>query len=275
MKILFSLFIIFFSTSTYSNPICENRIVNEKCGFKFFYKDHENICKNMKHNKDASEERIQSCINSLIKSDKEREREFILCENKVKLTAEYKNCIKNSEPTSIIKNLISKNPIILIFIGGAIWGFIVILFYVLLFLFKIIFYKNFRSEVKISFHDLLENFKPVFFINYLIGNLTKYEKNKFIGSWILLFFIILLLSSIFLKNNIIISYILYVLPIIILVGVCSHWYKDNKHHFFNKKQDRYNDDIDKRLNKLKDLLDKGIIDRQEYEKQREKIINEL
>ena len=142
-------------------------------------------------------------------------------------------------------------------------------------MFKIIFYKNFRSEVKISFHDLLENFKPVFFINYLIGNLTKYEKNKFIGSWILLFFIILLLSSIFLKNNIIISYILYVLPIIILVGVCSHWYKDNKHHFFNKKQDRYNDDIDKRLNKLKDLLDKGIIDRQEYEKQREKIINEL
>ena len=78
-----------------------------------------------------------------------------------------------------------------------------------------------------------------------------------------------------LKNNIIISYILYSVPIIILVGVCSHWYKDNKHHFFNKKQERYNDDIDKRLNKLKDLLDKGIIDRQEYEKQREKIINEL
>ena len=38
-------------------------------------------------NKDASEERIQSCINSLIKFDKEKEKEFILCENKVKTHA--------------------------------------------------------------------------------------------------------------------------------------------------------------------------------------------
>ena len=57
----------------------------------------------------------------------------------------------------------------------------------------------------------------------------------------------------------------------------SNW-KDSKNQ--NHKQDERNPknfskNIEGRLLKLKDLLSKGIIDNKEYEKQREKILNEL
>ena len=65
---------------------------------------------------------------------------------------------------------------------------------------------------------------------------------------------------------------------ILLTGLATSWLKNNniKSNIPNKEQkNNYKTDVEDRLSKLKDLLDRGVIDRKEYEQQRKKIIGDV
>ena len=178
--------------------------------------------------------------------------------------------------------------VVLVIVGAA------LLYYIIIpsakFFYKFSFNSEYNKKVKSDLSEFFYNFKAETIKNYLFGNLIKSERNNFIGAWIvtfLVYFVVTWFLSIislwFFRINLSLFDAINPLILIFVVGVLIIGFivsllKNNNIKFNYPKyerKDKFEKDVESRLSKLKDLLDRGVIDRQEYEKQREKIISDL
>jgi glucan phosphoethanolaminetransferase (alkaline phosphatase superfamily) len=178
--------------------------------------------------------------------------------------------------------------ILLLILGTA------LLYYIIIpsakFLYKFSFNLEYNKKVKSNLNDFFYNFKAETIKNYLFGNLVKSERSNFIGAWIgtfLVYFVVTYFLSIifvwFFRINL--SFFDAINPLILIfvvgvliIGFIVSLFKNNNFKFNRPKyqrKDKFDKDVESRLSKLKDLLDRGVINRQEYEKQRERIISDL
>ncbi len=183
---------------------------------------------------------------------------------------------------------------LLIFIGILSVIAILFIFYNLIkFVYKFTFNTEFRITSKSNLRGFFSFFEPETIKNYILGNLIKSERNAFIASWAIatgVFIIVVWFISIIsiwgrarpgmglpLFDSLF-PFVFYPVAGMLLVGFITSWLKNKniKLKFPNKEhKNNFEKNVEDRLSKLKDLLDRGVIDRQEYEKQREKIIGDV
>ena len=166
--------------------------------------------------------------------------------------------------------------LIVFLIFGAIA--LVILFYVVIPIIKFFYKLPINAEHRKEFlREWFSSLKPQTIKSYVSGNLPKSEKNLFIGTWIIYYFIYIVFIEGFFSLGIQ-SLVFIIMVGILLTGLATSWLKNNniKSNIPNKEQkNNYKTDVEDRLSKLKDLLDRGVIDREEYEEQRKKIIEDV
>ena len=156
------------------------------------------------------------------------------------------------------------------------------------FTYKFNFDLEYNKNVKNNVNEFIFSFKPQTIKDYLFGNLEKDKRNSLIIRWIIVIITLVIFEQVFSFFTIwifrtryyflefFIQYLVYfAVPALIIGFLVSVLRRKNIYFKYSKYKNKFNDGVEGRLLKLKDLLDRGVINRQEYERQREKIINDL
>jgi|AACY02.13.fsa_nt_gi hypothetical protein len=157
---------------------------------------------------------------------------------------------------------------------------LLILFFVIIplikFIYKFIFNSDYNKEIKSNWRELFSSLSLLTIRNYISGSLPKSERNIFIKRWIAYYIILFFITNLI---SISLSPIVFFAVLgMLIIGLISSWTKDSKTNFFKNSKKNSNippDHTEERLLKIKDLLNRGIINEEEYENQRKKILNEL
>jgi len=159
------------------------------------------------------------------------------------------------------------------------------------FTYKFNFDLEYNKNVKNNVNEFIFSFKPQTIKDYLFGNLEKDKRNSLIIRWIIVIATLVIFVQVFSFFTIWIfrtryyflefflynTLIYFAVPALIIGFLVSVLRRKNIYFKYSKykNKNKFNDGVEGRLLKLKDLLDRGVINRQEYERQREKIINDL